>query len=61
MQTHQPGDTIRLLKGTLVGMIKLRYDTDAKVTHILKRDDGSNYYRVEWIDIKGRIKSTYIG
>ena len=59
--TYQPGDTIRLPKGTLVGMIKLRYDTDAKVTHILKRDDGSIYYRVEWIDIKGRIKSTYIG
>ncbi len=58
---HQLGDTIRLLKGTVTGMKTLRYDTDAKVTHILKRDDDSNYYRVEWIDIKGRIKSTYIG
>ncbi len=58
--TRQPGDIVRLPKGTLVGMINLRYDTDAKVTHILKRDDGSDYYRVEWIDIKGRVKSTYI-
>ena len=57
---RQLGDNVRLLKGTLVGMHNLRYDTDAKVTHILKRDDGSNFYRVEWIDIKGRVKSTYI-
>ena len=61
MQTHQLGNTIRLPKGTVIGMNTLRYDTDAKVTHILKRDDNSIYYRVEWIDIKGRIKSTYIG
>lgn len=54
------GDTVKLPKGTLVGMIALRYDTDAKVTHILSRDDNSKYYRVEWIDIKGREKSTYI-
>lgn len=58
--TRKLGDTVKLPKGTLVGMIALRYDTDAKVTHILSRDDGSRYYRVEWIDIKGREKSTYI-
>lgn len=57
--TRQIGDTVKLAKGTVVGMYALRFDTDAKVTHTHKRNDGSDFYRVEWIDIKGRIKITY--
>ena len=56
---HQIGDRIVLRAGTSVGMGKLREDTPATIEAHDTDANGAPFYRVWWIDKKGKRRTTW--
>jgi len=48
------GDKIILKKGTKVGAGSLKYDVIGHIVRVEKREDGSEFYGVKFIDKKTR-------
>lgn len=54
------GDKITLKKGTKVGAGSLKYDVIGHIVRVEKREDGSEFYGVKFIDKKNRERITWI-
>jgi hypothetical protein len=57
--SFKPGDAAIMLKGTTVGMGKLKQDTRVTIETI-EQGEGGDFYRVWWIDSKGKRRTTYV-
>jgi len=53
------GDVIVMPAGTRVGMGRLRKPTTSKIETVETATDGTLFYRVWWIDDKGKRRTTY--
>lgn len=56
-----PGQHVLLPRGLQVGMGSLKTQTSAIVDSVhFREEDGSEFYRVSWVDRKGKRRSTYV-
>lgn len=56
---YKVGDRVVMRAGKTVGMGKLREDTPATIEAVDTASDGTPFYRVWWIDKKGKRRTTW--